>query len=191
MLCHCEHAGPLSCPPVPADLGGGAARDAWAGLGGKLHERLAALVLAHMSACPLPFAPLLPHFLGLFVGSALVALDAATLRAMRAKRRVLLVRFIAKALLCPYYRSEWLEVNTNRLLTAAAAGEKRAGRKPLPWTARDTRPLQEPEHPSPQRVRGCASALAAHDGRLCANPVAAVPAVPQAPAPRARTLPVP
>jgi hypothetical protein len=36
------------------------------------------------------------HFLSLFVDSALVAADAAALRGMRAKRRVLLVRFIAK-----------------------------------------------------------------------------------------------
>lgn len=36
--------------------------------------------------------------------SALIGLDAATVRAMRPKRRVLLVRFIAKALLCPFYR---------------------------------------------------------------------------------------
>lgn len=36
--------------------------------------------------------------------SALVGLDAATVRAMRPKRRVLLIRFIAKALLSPFYR---------------------------------------------------------------------------------------
>ena len=81
------------------------------------------MVTAHMAACPLPFGPLLPHFLSLFVGNALVAADAAALRAMRPKRRVLLVRFIAKALLCPYYRAEWLEVNINLL----AAGECRYG----------------------------------------------------------------
>lgn len=45
-----------------------------------------------------------PYFLKLFVDAALLQLDAATLRAMRPKRRVLLVRFLAKALLCPYYR---------------------------------------------------------------------------------------
>lgn len=41
--------------------------------------------------------------------SALIGLDAATVRAMRPKRRVLLVRFISKALLNPYYRQEWVE----------------------------------------------------------------------------------
>jgi hypothetical protein len=45
-----------------------------------------------------------PYFLKLFVDAALLQLDAATLRGMRPKRRVLLVRFLAKALLCPYYR---------------------------------------------------------------------------------------
>ena len=101
----------------PGSAPGAAA--AWADLGGRVHERLAAMVTAHMAACPLPFGPLLPHFLKLFVGSALVALDAATLRAMRPKRRVWLVRFIAKALLCPYYRAEWLEVNAGYLAAAA------------------------------------------------------------------------
>jgi hypothetical protein len=50
------------------------------------------------------FAEYVPYFLKLFVDAALLQLDAATLRAMRPKRRVLLVRFLAKALLCPYYR---------------------------------------------------------------------------------------
>jgi hypothetical protein len=45
-----------------------------------------------------------PYFLKLFVDAALLQLDAATLRGMRPKRRVLLVRFLAKALLCPDYR---------------------------------------------------------------------------------------
>lgn len=41
--------------------------------------------------------------------SSLIGLDAATVRAMRPKRRVLLVRFISKALLNPFYRQEWVE----------------------------------------------------------------------------------
>lgn len=40
----------------------------------------------------------------LFVGGALLATDASAIHSMRAKRRVLLVRFIAKALLSPFYR---------------------------------------------------------------------------------------
>jgi hypothetical protein len=93
-----------------------------------VHERLANMVTAHMAACPLPFGPLLPHFLNLFVGSALVAADADALRAMRPKRRVLLVRFIAKALLCPYYRAEWLEVNVNMLAAGEGPGQRDAAR---------------------------------------------------------------
>lgn len=46
----------------------------------------------------------MPYFLKLFVDAALLQLDAPSLRSMRPKRRVLLVRFLAKALLCPYYR---------------------------------------------------------------------------------------
>lgn len=59
-----------------------------------------------------PLVPLLspthteymPYFLKLFVDAALLQLDAPSLRGMRPKRRVLLVRFLAKAMLCPYYR---------------------------------------------------------------------------------------
>lgn len=119
---HTACGGVMRGQPLAGDPGGAAALAAWNELGGKLHERLAAMVTAHMAACPLPFGPLLPHFLNLFVNSALVALDAETLRAMRSKRRVLLVRFIAKALLCPYYRAEWLEVNVNLLAVAGQGG---------------------------------------------------------------------
>lgn len=41
--------------------------------------------------------------------SALVDQDAVAVRAMRPKLRVLLVRFIAKCLLNPFYRPEWVE----------------------------------------------------------------------------------
>lgn len=41
--------------------------------------------------------------------NALVEQDAAAVRAMRPKLRVLLVRFIAKCLLNPFYRPEWVE----------------------------------------------------------------------------------
>jgi len=58
----------------------------------------------HVAAAAAAAAEYVPYFLKLFVDAALLQLDAATLRAMRPKRRVLLVRFLAKALLCPYYR---------------------------------------------------------------------------------------
>jgi hypothetical protein len=73
-------------------------------LGGRIHERICKCIIAHLDSHPLPFAEYVPYFLKLFVNAALLQLDAATLRGMRPKRRVLLVRFLAKALLCPYYR---------------------------------------------------------------------------------------
>lgn len=97
-----------------------AAISTWQEAGGKLHERMTKAIIAHLDNFPLPFAELVPFFLNLFVDTALVRLDAQTLRSMRPKRRVLLVRFIAKALLCPYYRPEWLEANSGKLLQPAS-----------------------------------------------------------------------
>ncbi len=57
----------------------------------------------------LPFASPLIAFSPPPPQSALIGLNAATVRAMRPKRRVLLVRFISKALLTPFYRQEWVE----------------------------------------------------------------------------------
>jgi hypothetical protein len=67
-----------------------------------------------------------PYFLQLFVEVALVRLDGAALRTMRPKRRVLLVRFLAKALLCPYYRWAggwvWVGGRDRCYLRAGSAG---------------------------------------------------------------------
>ncbi|WIA23852.1 hypothetical protein OEZ85_013510 [Tetradesmus obliquus] len=94
---------PAGAPLPPAEL------NAWRDLAGRLHERVCKCIIAHLDSHPLPFAEYVPYFLKLFVDAALLQLDAATLRAMRPKRRVLLVRFLAKALLCPYYRPEYVE----------------------------------------------------------------------------------
>ncbi|KAG1678184.1 hypothetical protein FOA52_016121 [Chlamydomonas sp. UWO 241] len=79
----------------------------WSELGGRVCERMSRVAIAALDQYPIPFAALLPPFLELHVEHALIALDAATVRGMRAKRRVLMVRFIAKALLNPFYRPEW------------------------------------------------------------------------------------
>ncbi|KAG2446721.1 hypothetical protein HYH02_008283 [Chlamydomonas schloesseri] len=96
-------------PPASLGAASSAAGEQWTDTGGKLYERLAALAIAYLDTNPLPFAEFVPFFLELFVQSALIGLDAATVRAMRPKRRVLLVRFISKALLNPFYRQEWVE----------------------------------------------------------------------------------
>ncbi|KAG2494047.1 hypothetical protein HYH03_007693 [Edaphochlamys debaryana] len=95
--------------PQGVTASGPSAAELWSDQGGKLYERLAALAIAYLDCAALPFAQYVPYFLDLFVQSALIGLDAATVRAMRPKRRVLLVRFISKALLSPYYRQEWVE----------------------------------------------------------------------------------
>jgi len=82
-------------------------KEKWQGHGGRLYERMTRCVLALLDNYPIPFAEFVPHFLSLYVENALISLDAATVRSMRAKRRVLIVRFIAKALLNPFYRPEW------------------------------------------------------------------------------------
>lgn len=102
-------ASPQAQAQLAAALPQPAARDAWLQLGGKLYERMCRAVIAYLDHYPLPFAEYVPFFLTLFVDNALIALDAATVRQMRSKRRVLLVRFIAKALLNPFYRSEWVD----------------------------------------------------------------------------------
>ncbi|MEW5315516.1 MAG: hypothetical protein WDW38_006938 [Sanguina aurantia] len=78
-------------------------------MGGRLQERMVRVVLVVLETYPVPFAEFVPFFLQLFVNSALVDQDAVAVRAMRPKLRVLLVRFIAKCLLNPFYRPEWVE----------------------------------------------------------------------------------
>lgn len=65
-------------------------------------------VMTALDRNPLDFAACLPHFLKLYCDTALVSMDAATVHSIRAKRRVLLTRFLARALLSPFYRQEWL-----------------------------------------------------------------------------------
>lgn len=41
--------------------------------------------------------------------TAIIAMDAAALRRVRSKTRVLLTRFLARALLCPIFSQEWID----------------------------------------------------------------------------------
>ena len=41
--------------------------------------------------------------------TAIIAMDAAALRRVRGKTRVLLTRFLARALLCPVFSQEWVD----------------------------------------------------------------------------------
>ena len=73
----------------------------------KAIERMIQVVMAALDRSPLEFAAYLPFFLELYCTNALVGMDAVAVHRIRAKRRVLLTRFLARALLCPYYRPEW------------------------------------------------------------------------------------
>ncbi len=70
----------------------------------KCFERMLQCVMAALDRDPLDFAQYLPFFLTLYVNDSLLAMDAVTVHRIRAKRRVLVTRFLARALLCPYYR---------------------------------------------------------------------------------------
>ncbi|KAK9865409.1 hypothetical protein WJX84_004910 [Apatococcus fuscideae] len=72
------------------------------------YERMIQCVMTALDRNPLDFAACIPHFLTLYCDTALVTMDAATVHSIRAKRRVLLTRFLARALLSPFYRQEWL-----------------------------------------------------------------------------------
>ncbi|EIE26982.1 ARM repeat-containing protein [Coccomyxa subellipsoidea C-169] len=84
------------------------------GTAAKSFERALQCVLAALDKQPVGFARFLPAFLAFYGHAALVALDAAALQHVRPKTRVLLTRFLARVLLCPYYTSSWLEGRTAR-----------------------------------------------------------------------------
>ena len=48
-------------------------------------------------------------------------MDARALRRVRSKTRVLLTRFLARALLCPVYSREWLDARPKGVLCAICA----------------------------------------------------------------------
>lgn len=70
--------------------------------------------MAAMDKNPLDFGPYLPYFLPLYSSNTLLGMDAATVHKIRPKRRILLMRFLARALLCPVYQLEWFEEQMKR-----------------------------------------------------------------------------
>ena len=104
----------------------GAATEKHWNAAGRAFERILQCVLATMDRHPLGFARLLPPFLTFYGHTALVAVDAAALASMRAKARVLLTRFLARALLCPYYRQDWLDAQAGAGPLSASVGSHAA-----------------------------------------------------------------
>ena len=50
-----------------------------------------------------------PHVCARYGHTAIIAMDAGALRRVRGKTRVLLTRFLARALLCPIFSQEWVD----------------------------------------------------------------------------------
>jgi hypothetical protein len=82
-------------------------------------ERGVQVATACLERAPLDLAPAVPRFLPLY-GRALLAGAGVPPERARAKARVALTRFLARALLTPQYRSDWLEAATTAARTPAA-----------------------------------------------------------------------
>lgn len=94
-----------------------------AAVAAKSFERALQCVLAALDKQPIAFARFLPVFLSFYGHAALVALDAAALQHVRAKTRVLLTRFLARVLLCPYYTRAWLNGRAARGASLSCTGD--------------------------------------------------------------------
>ncbi len=88
----------------------------------KAFERMAQCVTAAMDKNTLDFAPYLPTFMDLYHQAALLSLNAHMVQKARAKRRVLLVRFLASALLNNFYSSKWAKSQRERKHPAPCEG---------------------------------------------------------------------
>lgn len=93
-----------------ADDEAGVGENAKLAAGGKTFERITQCIMAAMDRSPVEFAAYLPYFLPLYSSNALLAMDTATVHRIRPKRRILLMRFLARALLCPVYQLDWFEM---------------------------------------------------------------------------------
>lgn len=75
---------------------------------------MAQCVTAAMDKNTLDFAPYLPTFMDLYLKAALLSVNARVVQKARAKRRVLLVRFLTAALLSNYYSTKWAKNQRER-----------------------------------------------------------------------------
>ncbi|KAL4448640.1 hypothetical protein ABPG75_005859 [Micractinium tetrahymenae] len=110
---------PLAAAAVAAAAEDGEAAAAAAAVGnpqlerwqllGKNWERLLQVALVTMDRHTFQFAAHLPPMLQLCINAALLAMDASLVHPIRAKARVVLVRFCARALLQQLYRRDFIE----------------------------------------------------------------------------------
>lgn len=75
----------------------------------KCWERLLQCAIVAMDKFPIIFARHMPAWIPLTINTALFEMDAASVHHIRPKSRVLLTRFVARALLQPLYRPEYVQ----------------------------------------------------------------------------------
>ncbi|PSC67511.1 importin-11 isoform X1 [Micractinium conductrix] len=131
-------AGPLAAAAMAAAAtGGGASAEAAAEgdpqlqrwrLLGKNWERLLQVALVTMDRHTFQFAAHLPALLSLCINACLLAMDASLVHHMRAKARVVLVRFCARALLQQLYRRDFVEGGSPEARYVSDAGREAIGK---------------------------------------------------------------
>ena len=99
-------AGPLFSGPAGAAAVEAGSANAHVTLLSKCWDRLIQTALVAMDRHTIPFAPHVPAWASLCVNTALLGMDSAAVHGIRAKSRVLLTRFVARAMLQPLYRRE-------------------------------------------------------------------------------------
>lgn len=92
---------------VDVDTNGQNRSDAHVLLASKCWERLLQCALVSMERHTVAFAKHVPRWAMSCVDTALVGMDAAAVHGIRSKARILLTRFVARAMLQPMYRREY------------------------------------------------------------------------------------
>jgi hypothetical protein len=91
----------------------------------KCWERLLQIALVAMDRHTVPFAQHIPAWASLCVNTALLGMDSAAVHGIRPKSRVLLTRFVARAMLQPFYREETANEEENMMLLLPSAARAR------------------------------------------------------------------
>jgi hypothetical protein len=98
---------PRAAQLTDSDTNGQNRSDAHVLLASKCWERLLQCALVSMERHTVAFAKHVPRWAMSCVDTALVGMDAAAVHGIRAKARILLTRFVARAMLQPMYRREY------------------------------------------------------------------------------------
>jgi len=91
----------------------------------KCWERLLQIGLIAMDRHTVSFAQHIPAWASLCVNTALLGMDSAAVHSIRPKSRVLLTRFVARAMLQPFYREETTAEEEQMMLLLSSASRQR------------------------------------------------------------------